>query len=77
MVNHCISKMVEGLNFKGFKVWEPLWSLGSLKTPNTVNVGNLGNGSKVNGGKIFPPLFGMNSLLPNFIYFTRDIYILK
>ncbi len=32
-----------------FKVWKPLWSLGSLKTPNTVNVGILGNGYKVKG----------------------------
>ncbi len=31
-----------------FKVWKPLWSLGSLKTPNMVNVGILGNGYKVN-----------------------------
>ena len=31
-----------------FKVWKPLWSLGSLNTPNTVNVGILVNGSKVN-----------------------------
>ena len=32
----------------GFKVWKPLWSQGSLKTPNTVNIGILGNGYKVN-----------------------------
>ncbi len=30
-----------------FKVWKPVWTLGSLKTPNTVNVSILGNGSKV------------------------------
>ncbi len=31
------------------KVWKPVWTLGSLKTPNTVNVSILGNGSKVKG----------------------------
>ncbi len=35
-----------------FKVWKPLWALGSLKTPNTVNVSILGNGSKVNGKRL-------------------------
>ncbi len=33
-----------------FKVWKPVWTLGSLKTPNTVNVSILGNGSKVKEG---------------------------
>ncbi len=31
-----------------FKVWRPIWTLGSLKTPNTVDVSILGYGSKVN-----------------------------
>ena len=30
-----------------FKVLKPVWTLGSLKAPNTVNVGILGYGSKV------------------------------
>ncbi len=30
-----------------FKVWKPVWTLGSLKTRNTFNVSILGNSSKV------------------------------
>ncbi len=55
------------------KVWKPLWPLGSLHTPNTINVGILGNGSKF---KVKMPI-GMITLSRKFNHLNIDSFVEK